>query len=617
MRRSMAAEEGVDAPPTAAGEEAGAPEEAAPESGHRDRKVVRALLAQAERARKDPVAFFSFVMREEKTHARIKVAPHQRVLLEFVLAHERCVIRMPVGSSKTFSMAALTLWLLGNDPTERGAIISSSEGQAEKPLSMVGDYIEDELGWYPELRLVFPELRPSPRAKDPWTQKKLVVDRPPGIRDPSLVAIGEGGKLPGSRLSWIIVDDILNEDNTRTPAARAKVARWFNSTVLSRKDIAKSRIVVCNTPWYRGGSDGKDGDLTYRLEGAGWPTLTMDVEGNITITNAPGWDSDEIRPAWLTRGEVYRLAAHDAEAYDAPLTRIDPRRGERVLVRNDNALRAPAANDGSVEPYDLEEVVPLWPEVYSTEKIAELRVAYANAIYEFNQLYRCVCRSDEDAAVKVAWIDACKRLAVRAGFFRLAAEYRGPWATVTGVDLAIGEDERHDWTAFFTFAIIPELEVDGRRYRNLRLILDVDVGRYRGRKVVDKLIEKTTRFGSIARVETNAAQDYLRQWTLDVDSGVPVRAHTTGANKHQRVHGVAGVFVEIENGAWLIPNDPRTGEVAPGVAKWIEECLYYRPPPAHTGDALMASWLARAQAREVDALGSGGEGAVAAAVAAR
>lgn len=592
-------------------------EEVPPESGQDDLRIVRALMRKADRARRDPVAFFSFVMKEEKTHARIEAAAHQRLLLEFVMAHPRSVIRMPVGSSKTFSMAALTLFLLGNDPTERGAMISASQGQAEKPLSMVQDYIEDEQGHYPELHLVFPELRPSPRAKDPWTQKKLVVDRPPGIRDPSLVAIGIDGKLPGARLSWIIVDDVLDEENTATPQQREKVKRLFNSTVLSRKDIEGSRIVVCNTPWH-------PDDLTYSLEKAGWPTLTMDIEGNVTITNAPDFDSDEIRPAYRTKGDleqdsagdpvptVFRLAAHDSAAYDAPLS-VQLRDGTRELAANDN--RRLAGNDNA-EPFDVEEEIPLWPEVFSAEKIAKLRDDYKNALYEYNQLYRCLCRSDEDAACKVEWIDRCKQLAIEAGHFSFVAEYRGPNPTVTGVDLAVGEDEKHDFTAFFTVECIPSMQIGSKVYRNLRKILEIDIGRYKGRAIVDKLVDKTRRYNSIARVETNAAQDFLRQWTLDVDVSVPIRAHTTGANKHQRVHGVAGVFIELENGAWLIPTDPHTGQSPAAVQTWIEECLYYRPPPAHTGDALMASWLARAQARLLGTFDDTGE-SVAAAIAAR
>ncbi len=582
-------------------------------------RLLKALLRRAARARKDPVEFFSFVMREERTQRRIRAAAHQRLLLQFVEDHPQCVIRMPVGSSKTFCMAGLTLWLLGNDPTARGAILSATQTQAMKPFSMVQDYLQDDRGAYPELHLVFPDLQPSTRAKDPWTQTKLVVDRPPGIRDPSLVAIGVGGSLPGARLSWILVDDLLDEENTGSYAARQKVHTWFDSTVLSRKDINGARVVVCNTPW-------NPDDQTYRLEKAGWACLTMSIDGEITITNAdscssdeclwtghaPGggacptcgarvnrWTSDELRPAVNGGGKRYRLAEHDSEDYGAA--------GLAVL---------PGDPPEKAFAYDADELVPLWPEVFPTRAIERLKFEYRHNMPAFNQTRRCVVRDDASAKVKEAWLEYGKLLGRLTGCYGLA---RGPspasTVVVTGLDLALGLGEEHDFTAFFTFEVVPEIFIvlprgmllpggrvaSGERVslKNMRRILDIDVGRYQGRVIVDKLIAKVKQFGSVAKVETNAAQSYLRQWTLDADVTIPVRAHVTGSNKHHRVYGVEGLFIELENGAWIIPCAP-DGSVEPAVQHWLDDLLGYKPPPAHTGDALMASWLARSQARELD-----------------
>jgi hypothetical protein len=578
-------------------------------AGRLDKRRVAALLRRAARARHDSVTFFSFCMREEKTKQRIVCLPHQRLVLRFVDAFDRCVIRMPVGASKTFLMATLTIQYLGQDPTNRGAIICASQDQAKKPLSMVQDYIADENRIYPELHLVFPELVPSPRPKDSWTQDRLIVQRPPGIRDPSLLAIGIDGKLPGSRLSWIVVDDILDESNTSTPANRAKVNRLFSSTVLSRRDIEKSKLVVTNTPWHLE-------DITYQLEREGWPTLTISIDGEIVITNAPGFDCEEIRKSAFPKPggeEMLRLAAHDDHCFGVPFVMRAPG-GELVEV--------PEGTPGAV-PLDLHDEVPLWPGKYGLQQIAELKQTYAANPAQYNQLYRCRARDDESAACKMEWIQRCKEQAIAAGYFGLVSEYRGPNLTVTGVDLAIGETNKHDFTAYFTFEVIPMIDLllrDGTKktLKNARRILDVEFGRYRGRDIVDRLIDKAGRFNSIVRVETNASQDFIRQWTLDLDTSVPVRAHHTGSNKHHRTYGVAGLFIELQNGAWLIPTDPATGLCHPAVQRWIEECLDFQPPPAHTGDLLVASWLARAQAKELNwGGGSAQQGSLAASLSIR
>jgi hypothetical protein len=500
--------------------------------------ATASVLWHAEKASTDAKEFFAFVMRQEHTGATVECAPHQRVLLDFVTAHPMCVIRMPVGTSKTFCMAAITLHLLGQDVSSRGAIVSATQAQAMKPLSMVRDTIETS----DALRLVFPNLRRSTRKTDSWTITEITVARPPGIRDPSLLAVGIDGALSGARLSWCVVDDILDRENTATPAGLQKVHEWFDSTVLSRLDPDGGRCVVTNTPW-------NPDDLTYRLEAAGWPTLSMDVAGNLKITNAPDFDTDDIVPS-AREGEVYRLAQHD-----------EPR-------------------NASGEVY--EESVPLWPTRYSWEQIEALRTKHLP--HRFNQLYFCICRADDTARCKTDWIDRCK---AHGRGITLVTEYNGANTTFTGVDLAVGKGASYDATAFFTFEHLP----DGKRK-----ILDVEFGQWDAPTIVSKLIDKAQRYKSIVRVENNAAQDYIRQFARAQNASVPIRAHATGRGKAHPEYGVEGLFIELQNGAWIIPCDIH-GRCHPAVQQWVNDCLYYQPD-AHTGDVLMAAYLAREQARE-------------------
>lgn len=502
--------------------------------------LVEALLGEAELARADLAKFFSFVMRHETTRAELKCAPHQRLFFDFVRDHHYCVVRMPVGTSKTFCSAALAMDLLGKDVSQRGAIISATQVQAAKPLGMVRDLIEES----DRLRMVYPHLCRSRRKGDSWSNTEITVDRPPGIRDASIVAVGIDGAISGSRLSWIIVDDILDRENTNTVAGLKKVHDWFDSSVLSRIDPEGGRIIVTNTPWH-------PKDLTYKLEEAGWPSITMDIMGSIKLVNvADDWDSPALVPS-AREGEVYRLAAHD-EARD--------RRG-----------------------FVVEESVGLWPDRYPEDYIEKLRETHLP--HRFNQLYMCVCRDDEQARCKAEWVDRCKE---QGRGKALVSEYSGHNYTFTGVDLAVGKGSAYDSTAFFTFE---QLE-DGKR-----LILDVEVGQWDGPTIVDKLLDKARRYKSIVRVESNAAQDYIRQFARERDVSAPIKAHVTGRGKAHPEYGVEALFIELQNGAWIIPNDAR-GRCALGVQRWIDECLYYQPD-AHTGDVLMACYFAREQAREI------------------
>jgi hypothetical protein len=463
--------------------------------------LVKNLLRKAGRARDTRSDFFEFVFREETTRARLVTAPHQRLVFEFVAHYPYCVVRMPVNFSKTYCMAADGLFGLGKNNTQRGAFISAAEAQAAKPLLATMSYIESS----PELRLVYPKLKPTERDAEPWTQTAITVDRPFGIRDPSCVAVGlDSMRLPGSRLNFINIDDVLDESNTATPEARKKTNKWVKSTGLSRLDTRGARAVVTNTPWH-------PEDLTYALEDIRWPSLSMDCWGGIFFKNADDFDSDEIRPSRDAAQEEAetgepaaecRLTSHDAASYRAYA--IPRSRDNRKIVQQEPR----GSNDDETDP----ELVPLWPEHRPTEALIEICERMGGGA-EFARTHENTTRSDTEARVKEEWIEACKSKARAAGYTSVASPSRTVSATVslswslmprwdggnafTGVDLAFSKKKKSDNVAIFTFAVLPDMK---------RLLLGIDVGKWKGKQVQTKMKSHAERFGSIVTVEGNSAQ---------------------------------------------------------------------------------------------------------------
>jgi hypothetical protein len=509
-----------------------------------------AVLEAAEAARDDVCAFFEFVMRRFDAPAPITLAPHQRVALEFIMAHDRSVLIACVGGSKTFLVAGLTLFMLGQNPELRGAVVSAAEEQAAKTLGIVRDYIEGSA----ELRMVFPHLVRSPRLGDAWTQTALTIDRESGIKDASLTAYGlDSDRIIGSRLNWIIIDDVLNDTNTHTKEQRDKVYNQVQMKVLSRLDPKGAKVVVTNTPWH-------PDDIVHELEKGGWAAMRMDIYGDITVyddaTSAEPWDSEQLRPANDDANTpVCRLVAHDP---------------------------------------DPGNTVPLWPERYDVEWIEQKRKEHLPQ--RFNQLYRALCRDDGSSMCKAEYVDACLKRARDLGIYSFVSRYDGGNPTFTGVDLAVSPGEESDDTAFFTFEARPD---------GLKVILDIEAGKWSGPVIVEKLLEKHARYKSIIRVESNAAQDFVRQFALARDISLPVKAHMTGRAKAHPEHGVASLFVEMSNGAWAFPNT-RRGEMHPAMQRFVDECLYYAPSK-HTGDVQMACYMAREQAKKFGVLRGTGE----------
>jgi len=502
--------------------------------------AVQAVMQMGASARTSIADFYKLVIKHEITKAPLDPAAHQLLMFSFIEWHERCVFRQPIGTAKTFGMAAATLWLLGNDVTQRGAVLSKTQAQAGKVLGMVSDYIT-EPALNKALHLVFPHLIKSTRPNDPWTQNKIVVDRPPGIRDPSLLAVGLDGAVGGARWSWLVADDTVDIDNSLTPDAREKARMNLEGRVLSRLDPTGSRAVFTNTPWDRE-------DLTYHLEkNAGWPTIQMDIYGNITITNADAaWlalaERDFIRPSAIRR-DTYRLKAHDP---------------------------------------DPDEQTPLWPARMSLAQIeAERRRTIP---HQFARLYLCEPFDADSQRCQRDWVEKCKKLGLGS---TMVHSYIGPNPTFTGLDLGIGASSQHDLTVFFTFELLP----DGQRR-----ILNIESGRWSGPTIVEMIGDMHKRYGAVVVVESNAAQDYIRQFALKTHKDLIIKAHTTTrANKQSQDFGVESIFTELQNGAWIIPCD-LNGVCASEVQKWIDDMLYYQPTK-HTGDHLMSSWIARERAR--------------------
>ena len=536
------------------------------------RKLMAMIELASRQARENPSAFFDFVLRDEKGQ-RIKTAPHQEIALDFIMKHQRSVNIWPVNHSKTYLSAALTLWLLGRDPMTRGAIISATQEQAMKPLAMVSDYLLSSQ----ELRVVFPHLRPSANKREPWTQTAITVERPSGIRDASLRAIGFEGAILGSRLDWIIIDDLLTHENTATAEQRKKLAEWVELAVFSRIEPGpNARVAVMNTPHH-------PEDLVHSLEARGWATMRMSALGDIVVKD----DRDLMREA-REQGRVYETWDHAGVRFRDKKKRHEMHDPLRLVAHDPDPTNS----------------VPLWPERFSVEELEKRRRGTLAPMWNRNWL--CVARADDDAMCKIEYIDACKEEARKQGIFGLVHEWKGGNLVFTGVDLAIKLGEHHDLTSFFTFAVLPS---------GHRQILDIETGRFQGPDIITKIIDKTKRFGSIVIVESNGAQDYLRQFVLKRDASIPIRAFNTDSKKSHPEYGVASVFIEMSNAAWLIPNDIH-GEMHPEVEKFCNHCINY-VPEKHTADVLMAQYFARELAKEWGVL-SGSEvvGAVGSGIAA-
>ncbi len=515
----------------------------------RAQRARNALLSKAKRAKDDPVAFFELVMRDEKTQAHVVVPPHQKVMLSFIMHHEKSIHIVPIGHGKTVSAAGLGLWLLLRDRAMRGAIVSATEGQAAKVLRLMRQVIEESA----ELLHIDPTFLPSRRGGDRWCDTQFTVDRPPFIRDPSFIALGIDSKLvKGSRWDYVIVDDLLNGENTNTEQQRLRTYDKFFEQVADRLEPNKSRLVIINTTWH-------PQDYVNRLSQF-WPNVRMSAEGEVWVNNyGKGWDCEEL--------DFTGARANDGSA----ICRL--------------AVQVPGST--------------LWPARYDRVQLEKEREKYVANQGMFNRFFLSDPTDNETARCKKEFIEVAKKLARDKKVHKLLSECSDKiGVTFTALDPAITPDKRGCESAFFTFAVRAE---DG-----LCQIVDIDSGHWDAVTLVQKVFAKAQLYKSFVAVESNGMQKSLIDLAIWAGDGLPIRALNTHGGEDGKSHpwrGVEGFFYELAKGRWLIPNDP-SGRVSKPVERFISACRSYEPEK-HTNDMLMACYLARQLAVKFGAMQQG------------
>lgn len=266
-------------------------------------RATRAELRAA--ARQSSGAMVEYVLRDEGTGKRLHNARIHWEWHDLVARNDLVVLVAPVEHAKSQSVAiGKTLHLLGNDHNLRGALISNTATMAEKLLGQVRMLIERSQ----RLREVFPTLRPSSKPEDPWRQDRITIERNTVAKDPTLQAIGAYGPLVGSRLDFIVLDDVIDFENSRTEEQRKKLVEWFDTTVFTRL-VKGGKIFCVGTPWH-------PDDLLHVL--AARPGFTSKRYSAVLNPDDP---PDRWIPVWPEQWDLARLKQRQNNTTDTTFAR--------------------------------------------------------------------------------------------------------------------------------------------------------------------------------------------------------------------------------------------------------------------------------------------------------
>lgn len=174
---------------------------------------------------------------------------------------------------------ARVLFKLGNNPNKRILLLNEvQKGGSSKTLGAIKRYIEgkvcDKAG-VSRLHEVFSHLKPG----DKWSETAIRIDGARGgARDWSVQAIGYQGAILGSRLSDVVIDDLLTHTTTRTQTKRNEMKRWLENSVWTRLDDG-AEVAFLTNAWHK-----KDAAHTL-----GWVTLKFAV---YMKNGDPAWEKE-------------------------------------------------------------------------------------------------------------------------------------------------------------------------------------------------------------------------------------------------------------------------------------------------------------------------------------
>lgn len=129
------------------------------------------------------------------------------------------------GKSEATSLNYVS-WLVGNYPDIHINIVTKTASLSEEILLALMTRFESDENYI----RIFGELKPKDPRK--WTTKELIVNRREISKNPTIKATGLAGPITGGRSDLIIKDDLIDEENVRTPLQFEKVVAWHDKVLM-------------------------------------------------------------------------------------------------------------------------------------------------------------------------------------------------------------------------------------------------------------------------------------------------------------------------------------------------------------------------------------------------
>ena len=196
------------------------------------------------------------------------------------------MILSPPRHGKTELLIHFAVWRIMKNPNIRIMWVGGNEDIAKNSVSSVIDTLESNESLKEDFCGPGGSFKPRTRTGKSWSQNGFTVGTRTvtGIKSPTMVGLGRGGKILSRDCDIIIADDIEDHSSTMQPASRENTRSWWTTTLSSRKEEHTAMVVIGSRQHY-------DDLYSHLLDNESWKTIVE--EAHDTACNLPDWNEDE------------------------------------------------------------------------------------------------------------------------------------------------------------------------------------------------------------------------------------------------------------------------------------------------------------------------------------
>jgi len=493
-------------------------------------------------------------------------APFQREL-DDALSYElnkKITIAIPRGHGKTsHGSISYPLWEIARNHNVRILLVSSTAETTKHFMTEIISHIERNKKYQlwskaidPKGKGVVPKMRGYRKREENWAGDSIIIDRDDiKLKDPTINAVGLFGSILSSRADIIIVDDLVDQQNSANEEQRQKIKDWVYTTLM--------------------------------------PVL---VPGGRFIYLGNTWHMDDLISNFLKDPQFdvrKRLSAIIHEANRQDLWQ------EWANFHLDDSLspeekKAKATTFYLEHKKEMEEGIEvLWPERFPYSDLYLLRIANP---YSFARMYQC----DPSIRPNQKFLESDIEKALYKGRDLVLGDepptqYQ-PDYTASGLDLAISQQTWSNDTVLLT---LDRVKVgNSETKKGDYVIRNIERGKFLPNEVRELVLKHYYKVKPIGiRLESTG---YQKSMSLDLgERGIPIRSYNTGGEKFDPDIGVNSLAILLSQGKLILPYSNKDARTRQLITQLINEMRSY--PEGHTGDSLMALWFAFSEIRDCTA----------------